>query len=59
MSKVSTPVTQTPEAYKQMIQNLLKTNGITKNDIKLLLEVYRHKVDILSRPRQNYKYARP
>ncbi len=59
MNKASNPSYSTPEEYKQMIQNLLKTREITKKDIRLLLEDYSHKVDILSRPKQHYRYARP
>ena len=50
---------ESPESYKQWIQHLLRTKEINKKDIKLLLEDYRQKVDILSRPRQHYQYARP
>ena len=59
MNKASNPPYSTPEAYKQMIQNLLKTKEITKKDIRLLLEDYRQKVDVLSKPKQHYRYARP
>ena len=59
MSKPSTIVAQTPEAYKDWIEHLLKTKEITKNDIKLLLEDYHQKVDILSRPRQHYSSPSP
>lgn len=50
---------EAPESYKQWIQHLLKTKEITKKDVKLLLEDYRQKVAILSRPKQHYRYARP
>ena len=59
MSKPSILVAQTPEGYKHWIQNLLKTKEITKEDIKLLLEDYRYKLAILTRPKIKYRYDRP